>query len=250
MSETPVHTHPARGEAVEARVAYAKAVAALAQADGEVSVEELSDLKKLCTDMDLDDAQTAAVLDFANEPDSRAVRDTLRALRLSNLRFTLVTDMVVLGLADGTYSLDERKQVRSVAGVMGIDEDQVVGIEQYVLGKAHADRDKQRRMDEIRALDVEDVPLSTLGELAARLAALGVPVGAILVASPLDELSYTAVQAGLSTLGLGMGPVPGVGIAFGMGMGTFFGVRWLARQAQQRTLVDDDEDEDSEATRA
>lgn len=228
--------HPARGESLEARVNYACVVAALAAADGDVSEAELKDLHGLCNQLGIPPHAVGGVSTFADHPEPTRIRDALVELRDSELRFTLVTDMVVLGIADGTYDMRERKQVRGLASVMGISEDQVLAIESFVLERAET----QRRMEVLAQATADEIdleqPTTLMGELAARFAAVGVPAAAVVGMSPVDDLGVLGLQAGLSHLGLGLGVAPGVGVAVGLGFGSFVGVRYMYRKVLALTM--------------
>lgn len=230
--------HPALAEDPEVRADYACLVARIALADGTFCDDEADDLRGLCEQLELDDTLTEDVLSYARAPDQARVRKALDHLKGSALRFTLVTDMVVLGLADGRYSMPERKQVRGIATAMGVTEEQVTEIERYVLDRSHKKADREADSTWSDELD-DDSPLSISGEIVSRLAAVGVPAAALVAVTPLDEVGFAAVHAGLKTLGLGLGAPPGVGVLLGIGAASFVGVRYLWRHTSDGPTNDD-----------
>ncbi len=115
---------------------------------------------------------------------------------------------------------------------------------------------EKHALDEIaRSLKISDVQQKALGEyaeaarlaagsdehalheergkeIAAKLAAVGVPVGAAALVSAAG-LSMAGVSSGLMALAAGLGVASGFGAALGLGIGTVLGVRWL----HQRILI-------------
>ncbi|MCB9680705.1 MAG: TerB family tellurite resistance protein [Alphaproteobacteria bacterium] len=233
-STYPHDDHPAMYESLEARRTYARLVGAIVTADDVVTADELRAMRDLCRRLALAPSVADEIVDACRRPDSGDMREQLYALRDSDLRFTLLTDMVVLGHADGKYDVTERRQVRALAALMLVRDDQVLAIEQTIADAfGHGTMDDSGPDD-----DVEDARLAWTAELAARLAAVGVPVSAVAVLAPAGKAPLIALGMGLSTLGAGMGALPGLGVAVGLGVGSFLGVRALYRFAVGQTQDD------------
>lgn len=212
------HEHPASLGTVQQRVDYASIVASLAAVDEEVTPEELEAIHDLCRFLDLPPHTTRVVQQFAMEPDHIAVREALIRLRDSALRFTLVMDMVSLAYADGRYDLDERRQVRGLAAVMLVTEQEVEEAEDRVRAYNAEVAEEEARPP------VADSSVETL----AQVVAAGVPTATVLALGAVQGGSM--VTAGFSALALGAGTVPGIGVAVGLGLGTYYGVHYLFRR--------------------
>ena len=134
--------HPALYASMELRVAYARIVGAIVAADHTVTVDEVRNIRELCRRIGVPPETADEVVDHSHAPDPIWLRDLLDSLRTSDLRYTLVTDMVALGHADGVYDLHERRAVRQLAAIMLVGEHEVRAIEDdvvHALGHAPTD---------------------------------------------------------------------------------------------------------------
>ena len=156
--------HPAISEPIGPRTDYACMVASIAAADGVIEPTEIDDIVELCLQLQLPEHVHGQVVAFAKDPKPELLRQTLWRLRGSHLRFTLVTDMVVLGMADGTYDQPEATKVRSLAKVMDVTDEQVQAIEDMV-----ARRWESQRLIQSEPLEEGGAPPSLRAE------ALGAP---------------------------------------------------------------------------
>lgn len=228
--------HPARGEPLETRVEYAAVVSSVMMADSNVEDSELADLRNLCRELDLPEERIEEILAGGRAMAPEKLTERLRNLRGSKLRYLVLTDMVVLGHADGRYSMDERKRVRSFAMVMGVTEDQVVAIEKKVIDRTN-EREQIKSMIEERAEEQAPWPLWARA-LPLLLASL-VPVIVLLLVMPSATMDFFTINAGLANLGLGYGPVPGLGVVMLLAVTTWFIANWavgvsLGRGAPER----------------
>ncbi len=216
--------HPARSEPLASRLAYAAVVATLATADKDVDVSELEDVRLLCKDLDIPDDAVDGIVARARRGDHDDIVVELRRLRESPLRFTVLTDMVVLGFADGRYSMDERRRVRAYATVLGVPDDQVVAIEQRVI-----ERTQERRAIEevVEAYAEGKDPWPMWANLAAGAAAGVVSTGALFAAMPATaDNQFARVTEGLSTLAFGMGPIAGFAAVLALAVLTWAGTAY------------------------
>jgi uncharacterized tellurite resistance protein B-like protein len=104
--------------------AYIGAIASLATADRQATEEEIAYLKALCEGANLSDEQTQAVLKAAGEISNEDVKRCLDVLKNSDLRFSLITDLIAFAKADSNYSEQEQRHVQQMAQYLGVDQKQ------------------------------------------------------------------------------------------------------------------------------
>jgi uncharacterized tellurite resistance protein B-like protein len=104
--------------------AYIGAIASLATADRQATEDEIEYLKALCEGTKLSDEQTAAVLKAATEISNEDVKRCLDVLKNSDLRFSLITDLIAFAKTDNTYSEQEQQNVQKMAQYLGVDQKQ------------------------------------------------------------------------------------------------------------------------------
>lgn len=204
---------------MQERIDYASVVASLAAVDEDVTPLELEAIHDLCRFLDLPPHVTRTVQKFAESPDHVAVREALIRLRDSPLRFTLVMDMVSLAYADGRYDLDERRQVRGLAAVMLVTEQEVERAEDQV---------REYNADVAAERVVEPEPDASV-EAFAQVVAAGVPTATVLALGAAHG-GGAVVATGFSALAFGTGTLPGIGVAVGLGLGSYYGVHYLFRR--------------------
>ncbi|RFP64856.1 TerB family tellurite resistance protein [Hymenobacter lapidiphilus] len=114
------------------KAAYLSAIASLASADREASAPEIEFLQQLAHQAGLSGAATQQVLSAAKSSNNETVQSNLDTLRSSDLRFSLVTDLISFARADGAYSNTEEEMVNKISQYLGINEEQQHTLEQVV----------------------------------------------------------------------------------------------------------------------
>ncbi len=112
--------------------AYISAIASIATADRSASEEELDFLEALADASDLSPEQRLNVRDAALETSPEILKSNLDTLKGSELRFSLLTDLVAFAESDNDYSDQERKNIENIASYLGINQQQYSAINQYV----------------------------------------------------------------------------------------------------------------------
>jgi uncharacterized tellurite resistance protein B-like protein len=117
----------------EEKTAYLNAIAAIATADRSASEDELQFLGALAGSAELSEPEIKQVQLVAVEPSTEArLRQSLDILKGSDLRFSLLTDLITWAEADQNYSAPEKQQVQQVAEYLNIDQEQFSTINQFV----------------------------------------------------------------------------------------------------------------------
>lgn len=104
--------------------AYLGAIASIATADRQATSEELDYLSALADTAGLSAEQKDAVLKAANEISDEDLKRCLDVLKNSDLKFSLVTDVIAFAKSDNDYSEEEQKSVQKMANYLGVNQQQ------------------------------------------------------------------------------------------------------------------------------
>ena len=199
------------------KVDYLSIVASIASADGKITDEEITKIREFCTMIGIGEIGIGMILAAIADPAIVDVQPILRRLSQTDLKFTLLTDMLFMAHADDIVSPDEKEEIRKIASMLKITPDQIAAIDKYVatvISTQNADRSES--------------DWKRLGsEIAGILASAGVPLGAITIARTVFGNGLTSR---LAALGMGLGTAAGVGVAVSIGVSSYFGVRWLFKR--------------------
>ncbi len=120
--------------------AYLGAIASIATADHEASEEELDYIRALAQSADLSSEQEERVVRASKEISANELERCLDILKNSDLRFSLVTDIISFAKSDGKYSEDEKRNIEQIAQHLNIDQNQFSLLDLFV--KKSADSGK------------------------------------------------------------------------------------------------------------
>jgi uncharacterized tellurite resistance protein B-like protein len=112
--------------------AYLGAIASIATADREATTEEVEFIRALAESADLSDNQEKGVMQAARELSGEELKRCLDILKDSDLRFSLIADIISFASADGKYSPDEKENVEQIAQYLDIDEKQFSLLDLFV----------------------------------------------------------------------------------------------------------------------
>jgi uncharacterized tellurite resistance protein B-like protein len=104
--------------------AYLGAIASIATADRNATQEEIEYLSALADAAGLSAQQKQAVLKAANEISDEDVIRCLDVLKNSELKYSLVTDVIAFAKSDNNYSEAEQKSVQKMANYLGVNQQQ------------------------------------------------------------------------------------------------------------------------------
>jgi uncharacterized tellurite resistance protein B-like protein len=116
----------------EEKGAYLGAIASIATADRQATEEEAEYIGALADSAQLSQAQRNAVMQAANGLSAEDLKRCLDILKGSELRFSLITDMISFAEADQNYSAEERKSVEKIAQYLNINQQQFAALDQVV----------------------------------------------------------------------------------------------------------------------
>ena len=116
----------------EEKGAYLGAIASIATADRQASEEELAYIGELADSADLTPEQKQAVLQAATSLSEQELQRCLDILKNSDLRFSLVTDMIAFAESDQNYTAEEKANVEKIAQYLNINQQQFALLDQFV----------------------------------------------------------------------------------------------------------------------
>lgn len=151
------------------KTAYLSAIASLATADRQASGNETEFLQALAQQVGLSDGATQQVLAAARDSNNQTIQNNLDVLRNSDLRFSLITDLISFARADGAYSNDEEAMVGKMAEYLGINTDQKQTLETVVDQAADVPHDPQDPAKE-----------GFFDRIGDKLSGSGIPKGALM----------------------------------------------------------------------
>ena len=131
------------GHLPQEKAAYLGALASLATADRHAGEEEINHLKEMSSAAGLPESETKIVLDAANDSSGKYLLKCLNTLKTSELRYSLVTDLIALAKADDHYTEDEKENIQKVSRYLDVNTDQFSVLDQYIDKAAEAISDTE-----------------------------------------------------------------------------------------------------------
>lgn len=120
------------GYSDEEKGAYLGAIASIATADRSASEEELEYIKALCESANLSDEQTGIIIEAAStQMSDDDLKRCLDVLKNSELKFSLVSDVIGFAGSDQDYSADEKQNVEKIAQYLGVNQEQYSVLNQF-----------------------------------------------------------------------------------------------------------------------
>ena len=151
--------------------AYLGAIASIATADREASEEEIEYIAQLCDAADLSPEQKESVLRAATELSADELTRCLDILKKSDLRFSLITDLMAFAKSDENYNEAEQQNVAKIAAYLGVNEQQFSLLDQFA--------EKTKTVDLPANENTHNHFLSSLG-LKEKLQSAGINGGGLL----------------------------------------------------------------------
>jgi uncharacterized tellurite resistance protein B-like protein len=111
--------------------AYLGAIASIATADHSASEDELEYIEALCESAQLSESQTTAVRRAATDISEAELSRCLDVLKGSELRFSLVSDMIAFAESDKNFTPEERKNVEKISSYLGVNQEQYSLLDQF-----------------------------------------------------------------------------------------------------------------------
>ncbi|OGX82581.1 hypothetical protein BEN47_04150 [Hymenobacter lapidarius] len=151
------------------KTAYLSAIASLATADRQASGAELEFLQALAQQSGLSGGATQQVLAAAQDSTNQTIQQNLDALKGSDLRFSLITDLISFARADGSYANEEEAMITKMSQYLGINQQQQQTLETVV--------DQAAKVQHNPEDPAKEGFFSGIGD---KLSSVGIPKGALL----------------------------------------------------------------------
>jgi uncharacterized tellurite resistance protein B-like protein len=193
--------------------AYLGAIASIATADREASPEELEYIDHLCEAAQLSEKQKQAVRQAATELTGEELNRCLDILKGSELKYSLVTDLMAFAKSDNDYSEKEEENITKISRYLGIDQKQFSLLDQFADESVHQPETTQAQglLGGRLGNQLQNAGINT-GSLFKGLISIAAP---ILIGS---MLSRNRGRGGLGgALGGGLGGLLGGGMSGGLG---------------------------------
>ncbi len=129
--ETQSHT-VLTGHSEREKGAYLAALASLATADRQASQDELDHLRSIAQNAGLSPAQEQFILHSATDISGEDLKKCLDVLKTSELRFSLITDLIAFAKADENYTDEEKENIEKIAAYLDVNSNQVSVLDQFV----------------------------------------------------------------------------------------------------------------------
>lgn len=191
--------------------AYLGAIASIATADREASPEELEYLEHLSEAAQLSENQKKAVRHAATELSGEELNRCLDILKKSELKYSLVADLMAFAKSDNNYSEGEQQNVEKISRYLGIDPQQFSLLDQFA----------EESVNQPEASNAQGILGGGLGN---QLQSAGINTGSLFkglisIAAPMliGGMLSRGLGRGRGGLGGGLGNVLGGGMSGGLG---------------------------------
>ena len=111
--------------------AYLGAIASIATSDREATEEEISYIRELCDAAGVSGEQKALIERAATELSGEELTHCLDVLKGSDLKHSLITDMIAFAKSDENYSPEEQAGIKQISDYLGVSEQQFNLLDQF-----------------------------------------------------------------------------------------------------------------------
>jgi uncharacterized tellurite resistance protein B-like protein len=212
------------GHSDSEKTAYLGAIASIATADRQASGEELDYISGLCQAASLSPEQTATVQKAATDLSGNELTKNLNVLKNSDLKFSLVADLMTFAKADNDYNQQENDSIHKIAEYLGVDQQQFSLLDQFAEKATSSETTQNDPQNIVNASGIKD-KLESAGINSSSLLK-----GLISIAAPMILSRIFSRGAGNTSGGIGGGGLGGAlggnlgGLLGGGGLGSLIGM--------------------------
>jgi tellurite resistance protein len=123
--------------------AYLGAIASIAAVDRAATQDELQHLTALAEAAELSPAQEASVVRAATELSHDEFQKCLDILKNSDLKYSLVADIITFAKVDGNYTDEEKKNIEKISAYLDVNEKQFTLLDQFVNKTTQSSKDSE-----------------------------------------------------------------------------------------------------------
>lgn len=205
------------------RVVYLSILSAICYVDKEFSDDEKRQLDILVKELEISSEGKSKIYSsiFNLQHEDKIVNlETIQELGNTELKYTLISDLCLFALADSNFSDAEYQYILEIGKILRITTEQVEAIKSI-----------QENLTKIKDIPSNPEKLKhIIKDSAAKLASVGVPVGAIAASGTVSGLSAAGMTSGLAALGalVGGGMLAGAVVVIpAIAVGSAYGVKKL-----------------------
>ncbi len=114
------------------KAAYLGVLAALATAGREANGEELNHLREIARKAAISSEQEQNILEAAKDTSANNLKKCLDTMKGSDLRYSLITDLITLAKADDSFTEEEKGNIEKVAQYLDVSKNQFSVLDQLV----------------------------------------------------------------------------------------------------------------------
>ncbi len=223
MSES---TTVLEGYSDQEKGAYLGAIASIATADRHASPEEIEYITALCDAAAVSDTQKQAVITAATELTGEELNKCLDILKISHLKYSLVTDIIAFAKADGNYNEEEQQRVQQISEYLQVDKKQFSLLNEFTnkVSKSNVPAEEKVKPSFLSSLGLSDklqgAGINSNGLLKGLLGIAGPVVLGSILSGALSRRGRNTGMFGNITGGSGMfgGGMMGGGVGSLIGM--------------------------------
>jgi uncharacterized tellurite resistance protein B-like protein len=112
--------------------AYLAALASLSTADRQATPDEVDHLREMAKAAGLSPAQEEFIVHAAIDMTGEDLKKCLDVLKTSDLKYSLITDLIALAKADESYSEEEKTNIERISEYLGLNNKQVSVLDEFV----------------------------------------------------------------------------------------------------------------------
>jgi uncharacterized tellurite resistance protein B-like protein len=220
--------HPLEEYSENEQIAYLSILSAVCYVDKEFGDKEKRQLDVLLEQFEISDVGKAkiysSIFNFQHE-DKLASLEAIQNLGNTELKYTLISDLCLFALVDTKFSDEENQYILGIGEILGITQEQIAAIKSI-----------QENLYKIKDIPPNSEKFKRLiKDSAAKLAGVGIPVGAIAASGSVFGLSAAGMTSGLAALGALVGGgmlagavivVPAIAVGSAYGVKKLFDVVW------------------------
>lgn len=200
--------HPLKNYPEDQKIDYLCFVASIAFVDNVLDNGEISTLREFCERIGIGEPGIGVIISTIGNPAGFDGQATLSRLAQTDLKFTLLADMLCMAYADGRISPAERNEIHSIAAKLEISSEQIHAVDEYLK----------------RVLAMHADETDSLANMASHiLIQAGIPVEAITLSGSVEQIRTKDLVSGQTP----RGKEPGTGVALLARLGNYSGIRWL-----------------------
>ena len=165
-----LNSTPLKSYTTAERKAYIQAIASIATADRTASAAELEYLSILSTEIGLSESDKESIIKSGEDTSDDNLFQSIAVLKNSELRFSLLAELINLAESDNEYHDEEKKSVEKIANFLNINPQQFEALSDFV------DETKNGDMTPEAASDPNFMRFSGIQE---KLKASGIDIGSL-----------------------------------------------------------------------